>query len=657
MGFHYEDIFPIIGDLGPFQAFILFVVHLPLISVGIDTYAPLFTLYAPRHRCRLPETVYQNDSFTPADINHSRLINKWISKSRDGSLQECCLKNSSSPYGKPQLCQDFVYDKSVMTSSAAADWNFVCGSRSMVTTSECVMWTGVMAGAVLFGSFSDKFGRANAVNLAVCVNIIGGILVSISPYSPVFLITLFCQGSTLSGLLMSSFVLAVEHIGPSKRHLVSVINHVYVAVGCMVLALMTEYIKDWRILHLSAAATALPCLLFFNRNVIPESPRWLFAKHRMEELYAILERAARINKIKGGRISNLEGMNDASISIVQAQPATGRVSDVFNLRRPNFLGKTLIIFLNWFVISVLYYGLTMQAGKISSSIQMNLVISGSVELAAFFVCALLMSRIGRRQLLVFSHFLSAFALLGTLAAEPRAEDGVSVNPVVMALLMMGKFGSSISFTVICIYSCEIFPTVVRSLGVGFASCFGRFGGVMAPLIASVDQQVSVNADPCEDKGYTADAKWSFVITGSLALLTGVCTLMLPETFNEPLPETCDDAEEKGLLPCFRVNRSRKTPSRRRDGVKDTERSALLPSPPLGAGRIQSPSLSSYAYSPAIVPPNIMVRPRGPLDGPVNAVKNHYVRLAPSSTGCFSASSSDLECTRTTTTTQGKPAIV
>ena len=62
---------------------------------------------------------------------------------------------------------------------------------------------------------------------------------------------------------------------------------------------------------------------------------------------------------------------------------------------------------------------------------MNLVISGSVELAAFFVCALLMSRIGRRQLLVFSHFLSAFALLGTLAAEPRAEDGVSVNPVVM----------------------------------------------------------------------------------------------------------------------------------------------------------------------------------------------------------------------------------
>ena len=56
-------------------------------------------------------------------------------------------------------------------------------------------------------------------------------------------------------------------------------------------------------------------------------------------------------------------MNDASISIVQAQPTTGRLRDVFDLKRPNFLCKTLIVFLNWFVITMLFYGLTMQAGK------------------------------------------------------------------------------------------------------------------------------------------------------------------------------------------------------------------------------------------------------------------------------------------------------
>ena len=72
MVFHYEDIFPIIGDLGPFQLLILFVVNLPCISVAIDTYAPLFTLLAPKHRCRLPGNVYHHDSFQAQGINHSR---------------------------------------------------------------------------------------------------------------------------------------------------------------------------------------------------------------------------------------------------------------------------------------------------------------------------------------------------------------------------------------------------------------------------------------------------------------------------------------------------------------------------------------------------------------------------------------------------------
>jgi len=574
MVFHYEDIFPIIGDLGPFQLLILFVVNLPCISVAIDTYSPLFTLLAPKHRCRLPGNVYHHDSFQAQGFNHSSTIAEWIPAYPDGSFKECCMYNDTGPEAIPQLCQEFVYDHSVIHSSASSEWNFVCSSRSLVTTAECVMWTGVMLGAVFFGAISDKFGRANAVNLAICANILMGVILTLSPHPGFFLTFLFLQGSSLSGLLMATFVLTVEHVGPSKRHLVSVINHAYVAIGVMILALLSHYIKDWRILQLCATATCVPCLLFFNRSIIPESPRWLFAKHRMEELYDILEKAAKVNGIKLDHLESLKGLEDASISIVQAQPATGRLRDIFNWQRPNFLGKTLIMFLNWFVTSVLYYGLTMQAGKISPSIQLNLVISGSVELAAYAFCALIMTRVGRRHLLAFSHFLSATALLTTLCFPPKEDDGVTLNPVVLALLMIGKFGASISFTIICIYSCEIFPTVVRSLGVGLSSCSGRLGGVMAPLIASIDQRVSETAeDVCDDRPYAADPKWSFVITGTLALLTGLFTLMLPETLNEPLPETCDDAEENGRLPCFRAKPSAEDAN---ESKARSERSLLLP---------------------------------------------------------------------------------
>ena len=65
MAFHYEDIFPIIGDMGPYQAVLVLISSLPVIVSAIQTYSPLFTLFTPRHRCRLPESAFSNDTYFP----------------------------------------------------------------------------------------------------------------------------------------------------------------------------------------------------------------------------------------------------------------------------------------------------------------------------------------------------------------------------------------------------------------------------------------------------------------------------------------------------------------------------------------------------------------------------------------------------------------
>ena len=51
---------------------------------------------------------------------------------------------------------------------------------------------------------------------------------------------------------------------------------------------------------------------------VPESPRWLFAKHRMEELYDILEKAAKVNGIKLDHLESLKGL--LQYSMVQNNP-------------------------------------------------------------------------------------------------------------------------------------------------------------------------------------------------------------------------------------------------------------------------------------------------------------------------------------------------
>ena len=50
------------------------------------------------------------------------------------------------------------------------------------------------------------------------------------------------------------------------------------------------------------------------------------------------------------------------------------------------------------------------------------------------------------------------------------------------LSFAGKFLISASFCAVYIFAAELFPTDVRSIGVGFGSMFGRVGGFAAPLI-------------------------------------------------------------------------------------------------------------------------------------------------------------------------------
>ena len=53
----------------------------------------------------------------------------------------------------------------------------------------------------------------------------------------------------------------------------------------------------------------------------------------------------------------------------------------------------------------------------------------------------------------------------------------------IVLSMSGKFFMSISFGIVYLYSVELFPTVVRNVGVGTSSSFARFGGILAPYIS------------------------------------------------------------------------------------------------------------------------------------------------------------------------------
>lgn len=50
------------------------------------------------------------------------------------------------------------------------------------------------------------------------------------------------------------------------------------------------------------------------------------------------------------------------------------------------------------------------------------------------------------------------------------------------LSQIGKFGVTCAFAIIYVYAAELFPTVLRSTGMGMSSVMARVGSILAPII-------------------------------------------------------------------------------------------------------------------------------------------------------------------------------
>ncbi|KAJ4432373.1 hypothetical protein ANN_20992 [Periplaneta americana] len=127
----------------------------------------------------------------------------------------------------------------------------------------------------------------------------------------------------------------------------------------------------------------------------------------------------------------------------------------------------------------------------------------------------------------------------------------SLQWLVTSLVVGVKFLITITVYVGYLLNTEIYPICVRQSGssVGFTGS-GTLG-VVAPYIAYLGSAVGVN--------------YPYFILAGLALLGAVCSLLLPETLNEKLPETLADAAQFGLNQKFWS-----LPSRQRGQMKATE---------------------------------------------------------------------------------------
>ncbi|KAG8587540.1 hypothetical protein GDO81_005702 [Engystomops pustulosus] len=113
--------------------------------------------------------------------------------------------------------------------------------------------------------------------------------------------------------------------------------------------------------------------------------------------------------------------------------------------------------------------------------------------------------------------------------EPEGTCGIcfiaDLSILSILLVMLGKFGITSAFSMVYVYTAELYPTVVRNMGVGASSMASRLGSILSPYFVYLGAY---------------DKHLPFVLMGSLTVLVGIFTLFLPETHGMPLPDTIEE---------------------------------------------------------------------------------------------------------------------
>jgi MFS family permease len=471
----------------------------------------------PDHRCAVPGV---DENGTVALWNSSEVMSS-VPLTKDGALDSCHLIDVTT--NSSVKCSLWVYDNTYYQSSKAIEWNLVCDRRWMGAVAQTSYMFGVFTGAVLLGSMADKYGRKIILYISAVLQLILGVGVAFVSEYYSFLFIRFLYGIFGSaGAYITGFVLSMEIVGPSKRTVVGVAFQAFFAAGVMLVAFWGFLIKDQFVLQVVYGLHSL--LLIGHWWLVDESPRWLWAQGRAQKAVAIVEKAMKQNGCTE-KLDVAYFVAKGEGKIIVADVASAGLIDL--VKTPNLRSRTFNVVFNWFANSLVYYGLSLNTGKLFGNPFLVLFIVGLVEYPSYILVVLLMDRLGRRSL------LSTLMLLGGFSCVIAAyipKDGLGGSMSVTAIVMIGKFFIAGSFAIIYNYTAELFPTVVRNTALGTGSMGARLSGALTPLITLLD---------------SFDNRLPSVIFGVIAVISGLLALVLPETLNRPMPQTLEDGEKFG----------------------------------------------------------------------------------------------------------------
>jgi putative MFS transporter len=356
----------------------------------------------------------------------------------------------------------------------SSEWHLSAGEIGMILSAGYV---GQIFGSLFFGHLAERIGRLPVLLFTILLFVSMDIACLFAWGATSMIIFRFIQGIGTGGEVPVASAYINEFVGAKKRGRFFLLYEVIFPVGLMFAGIAGYFlvpVVGWKAMFIVGIVPAL--LTIPMRWLMPESPRWLASRGRVQKADAV------VTMLENEAVKAGHTLTEPVVRPVDPK-ATARTN-----WRELFSGiykkRTFMIWMLWICVYMVNNGLitwlpTLYKQTFNLPLQTSLAygwVTSAVGVVASILCALLIDRVGRKRWYTYA-FLAATIPLIILTAL----GAVSATQVVVFASIAYAILQTISFS-LYLYSAELYPTRLRAIGTGFGSAWLRAGSAIGPIL-------------------------------------------------------------------------------------------------------------------------------------------------------------------------------
>ncbi|CAH0764664.1 unnamed protein product [Diatraea saccharalis] len=508
---HLDDVLEKLGAFGKHQVLTMCMLALVYATNSMYNVNYVFAVEDVSYRCEILECERDNSSFIVPWLNVSSpdVVEEGIKQCQHytPATPGCGKFNTSSV----QSCSRWVYE---IPDSFVAEFGLACEDwkPTLVGTAHSF---GNMIGLLIQGQISDRFGRKTA---AVFAGTMGAVLGLTKSFATSFwlYVVLETLEAAIGDALSPMFMLKI--VEKKRAVLIQMILLNCYTGGLIIMPFIAWALPYWR--HFLRAIYAPTLIILSYSLFLDESVRWLFSKGRKDEGIKLIEKIAKKNGVTIDKMTlhKLEYTNE------ETKKCDDKKLLLKTFKSRIMMQRFLVCMVWWFTITLINYGMMISSVFIDGNKYVNFALLMLMDIPSNVFYWLALSKYKRKLPLVTSFLIGGIFCV----AQPFVSKGYAW--LRLALFLAFESLATFSYNIVYMYTSELFPTYTRNSMHSICSAVGRLGSLIAPQTPLLISYWS---------GLPA------LIFGLTSLLSGVLTLLMPETANTELPDTVAEAEQIG----------------------------------------------------------------------------------------------------------------